>query len=781
MNLTRKFLLLVVGCVLSAVGNANIMPGGNLTEFTGDFGIIQQNHQNNMFNNRVGTGAAGAPTASFRNCVAALQRCVGQRGSTDMAVVRPIVVGCLQGSTPECRGYGDDLINYVASNIVRVHQDRAQAAQQQLAAQQAAAAGAQNQQLQQQMAEMQQQLAQQQAQSQQQMQQMMAEQAANLAAQQAAMAAQQQQATATNPNPQSDMQRMAEAGVSADMIARQQQIGQILTQLDGVNTGLSAMRATVRDVMDYAGCNHNATECEGPRRVAVFRRKANAFFEPVDNVIDSLERALSMAMVMGVDISDIHMMLNNTCSQWARYFCQSEGTTQAVVFCPPNQEPNWQPGRRPLGNRDLDLIYNRATEIVNGSTVVHNNCTIAQSQTNTRQFVNPDCQFMGLLENRADVLQSQITEGTDEASRHRVACAGNVLQAGGLFGGRRRQAQNQNRDIADLEDLIMFDEPRSARTDQHANMCNINNSGATLRAVIRTGDFGAIPSRTDQEDADRIRATAVQAAMTAAEAALPAGSTQQQINTAREAARIEAERTGAIADGRPARGLFVDRQGGNRACNPDDVGCEYINPIFALCTTHAFNIGATANPAEGGREIMREAIGLKSTVIVNQMRRHQQFIESQVRAIRERLERAIMVANAEAAGADRDRTTGAAAQQLNLRGCRLLPPDQMPQCLRDDMNTIDRALPASGNVTGHVLTALRAFAVTAAQNVPEDRRGAIETACPPTGTVSVQTARNCLGAINAGINAMPTQRQGVGGGLNPAQAAAIGVLMGGGN
>ena len=87
-----------------------------------------------------------------------------------------------------------------------------------------------------------------------------------------------------------------------------------------------------------------------------------------------------------------------------------------------------------------------------------------------------------------------------------------------------------------------------------------------------------------------------------------------------------------------------------------DNGCEdeendMISAEFALCSTHAYNIGEMENPDAAGRELMRTIIAMKTEVITQQMYRHYQQMESMLKRFQTQLEKAVLSANLKAAGA----------------------------------------------------------------------------------------------------------------------------------
>ena len=87
-----------------------------------------------------------------------------------------------------------------------------------------------------------------------------------------------------------------------------------------------------------------------------------------------------------------------------------------------------------------------------------------------------------------------------------------------------------------------------------------------------------------------------------------------------------------------------------------DNGCENddndaIVAELALCSTHAYNIGATENPTGADKELMRDVIAMKTTLITQQMYRQYEQMESMLRRLKTQLEKAVLTTGLEAKGA----------------------------------------------------------------------------------------------------------------------------------
>ncbi len=105
-----------------------------------------------------------------------------------------------------------------------------------------------------------------------------------------------------------------------------------------------------------------------------------------------------------------------------------------------------------------------------------------------------------------------------------------------------------------------------------------------------------------------------------------------------------------------------------------DEGNDFINRRLALCSTHAYNVGLIENPkTPGERQLMNEAVALKTTIMTQQMKKQYDFLEVTVRRFKTQLEKAILVSQMQAAGASADDSkssgTGGAQLMSGARDC----------------------------------------------------------------------------------------------------------------
>ncbi len=465
MKSISRFLL--VALTLVSVGPARAVvattAGSNLTAYNGASGAMNNNTWNTMMNTR-GQNAANAPRADFGNCNALILRCAQPKcasgGCTTMEIATPIVSGCVQ-SNATCKQYGDELVEYISAQLVATSTARANA---QAAAAQTAAAQAAAQQSSEQLQAMQAQM--------QELQQQNAETASALRD----ALAQQQEATATaiasavasaNQTPTATTSTTtatpdttqsgnsattttattisdtdltaaqvaaANAGISPDILAREQISGQIMSKIENAENQLKTLKSAMDRTFEYAGCDTSGNNCTGPKRAKAFKQRAMEFFDPYNAVLDELYDALIMAQSVGVDITDIYMMLNGTCNAWAKYLC-TDG--QVMHYTTKNCKDGTS---KPESN---------VSATVRGGA----KCNIGQVVPTS----DGGCQLIQMLTSNDEVQYNWLypDQGFENA-QVRVGCASEALDSSALFRNRKKQASI---DIDTLQRIIEQDAP----------------------------------------------------------------------------------------------------------------------------------------------------------------------------------------------------------------------------------------------------------------------------------------------------------------------------------
>ena len=622
MKSLSRILTVCMCCVptFGAVANIATTSGSNLTAY----------NPSNAYNNQWATVSNarydGNATAKvdFGNCNAVVLRCAQPKcnngGCVDASVAAAIVEGCVK-SNAKCKQYGDDLVNYmtaqlVASSNAKINQQQMALEQARLQAEaQAAAANAQNEQISQmqnQMAQMQQQMYQQQQESAQALQEALAQQAA-----QSAAAIENMKNTATEAAKQTEagisayQQDAINRGISEEVLARQQITGQIQTEIEDADTSVVAMKKAMQNAFDYAGCDARGNNCSAPRRVKKWRELAIGFLTPYDNAIDKIYDALVTAQTVGVDLSDIYMMLNNSCNSWGQYMCEKgadiDYSGSTPMSCPKTRA-------------DCGHCYTTKLGIGLGQGISierNDDCYQKCLQSSCKP-----CTLLKVLTDKDEVYEGWVNaDATDDNNTTVVACASNALDASKLFARRTK-----NKNGAGLVDIDILDrwlnqtEPNKVKNEnafpQPENYCGVTPeydgenalSSAVLSHVVNTEStkYNNMSFCVGIND-----------------------SSFKSVNSTEE--------------------------------------CPYINPVFAICDTHPFNIDVSADGWREGEKNetygdkvttyndkqsdMNRIIGLKVTVVSQQMYKQYEYLNATLRRLKTQLQKAVLTSNLEAAGA----------------------------------------------------------------------------------------------------------------------------------
>lgn len=617
-NLSR---ILTVLLCFAPVAYASAAPvattaGSNLTAFN------PSNANNNQWatlsNGRYDSANAPTAKADFGNCNALILRCAQPKcsngGCTEASVAAAIVKGCVQ-SNKTCAQYGDDLVQYMTAQLVA--SSNAKINEQQAAAASAAAEAAQQQseqqmqQMQYQMQQMQQQMAQQQAESAQQLQEALAQQAAqNAAALESMKTAATDAAKETEAGITAYQQEAIDRGISADVIERQKITGQIMTEIENAEVSLKEVKVAMNNAFEYAKCDARGNNCSGPKRVKKWRELATEFLTPYDNTIDKIYDALVVAQTVGVDLSQIYMMLNNSCNSWGQYMCPnmkggeiiytdvSEGQRGTPMVCPKGEKSGYYEVDEKSAqdciakNIDKDMTKEQRENL-------EANCRL-QNKTykNSTNGVCQPCTLLKVLTKEDEVYEGWVNAetGTGTGNTTVVACASGALNSSKLFARRTK-----NKNGAGLVDIDKLD------TWLHQVGIDKTYTGLSVRPT----DYCGVPSSLKD---------------VLARAALGKNIVKGQV-------------------------LCVSDLGNTGS--KEDEACPYINPIYAICDAHQYNAGIPAGDKLDSNKIaeMKEIIGLKITVISQQMYKQYEYLNATLRRLKTQLEKATLTATLEAAGA----------------------------------------------------------------------------------------------------------------------------------
>lgn len=85
----------------------------------------------------------------------------------------------------------------------------------------------------------------------------------------------------------------------------------------------------------------------------------------------------------------------------------------------------------------------------------------------------------------------------------------------------------------------------------------------------------------------------------------------------------------------------------------DSADNNRISPELALCSVHAYNIGEVQNPTGANRQLMKDVIALKTTVITQQMNKQYEYMDLMIRRFKTQLEKAVLTTKLQASGANK--------------------------------------------------------------------------------------------------------------------------------
>ena len=511
--------------------------GSNLTSFNPS--NANNNQWATMTNGRYDTNNAPSAKTDLGNCNSLILRCAQPKcangGCAEISVATDIVEFCVK-TNDSCKQYHDDLVKFMPSQLVAT--SNAKINEQNMALQQAkiqadAAANAQSQQqiaaMQQQMQEMQNQMQQEREQNAQQLQQALAQQQAQ---QQDALNSMKTAATdaakQTEAGISSYQQEAIARGISADILERQKISGQVITEIENAEVSLKEAKVAMSSSFDYAGCDTRGNNCDGPKRVKKWRELAQGFIDPYNNTIDKIYEALTVAQGVGVDLSDIYMMLNDSCNSWGQYMCEKGANIYYIAS----------------DNSNTGAPFSCSGTVSNCYSNDDGSVKTAAQQTECYRKANcRPCTLLKLLTNKDEIYDGWV--GTDTAATDNgtvVSCASNALNTSKFFASRARRKNGANLvDIDTLDIWINQSEPkyksRNYNVQDSIKYCNVNEHTKGVEDLEK-----AISGRV--------------------------------INTNKTPLCVAEPGKTSVAAGDLADGE-----------------CSYINPVYAICDTHPYNNG----------------------------------------------------------------------------------------------------------------------------------------------------------------------------------------------
>jgi hypothetical protein len=359
----------------------------------------------------------------------------------------------------------------------------------------------------------------------------------------------------------------------------------------------------MQNSFNYAGCDARGNNCTGPKRIKKWRELATGFLEPYDNTIDKIYDALVTAQTVGVDLSQIYMMLNNSCNSWGQYLCPV-GTVEYTSGTPKVCQGGYAKDVQAclIG---CEYEYDKRSGTLKNKITSSKTVDACKTACWTEQKCQ-DCTLLKVLNNSEDVYQGWIdAEETSKNQRTVVACASGALDGATIFARRTR-----NKNGAGLVDIDELDRwlYQSELSTSTAKKCSDDKNKSGLCYCDASGDAKTI---------------------------------LEQAVSKKSVKNI----SGAS--------LCVTELNGNRSDKSGE--CTYISSVFGICDTHPFNAGETELSSNAEKqEEMKQIIRLKLTVISQQMYKQYEYLEATLRRLKIQLQKAVLTTNLEAAGAGSD-------------------------------------------------------------------------------------------------------------------------------
>lgn len=625
-----------------AAGQVATTSGHDLTSYN------PSNANNNQWATLTNGRYDGSSTAKvdFGNCNTLILRCAqpkcGNGGCAEYDIAEKIVEGCVK-SNKTCKKYGEDLIESMSAQLVasaaakaneqQVALDAARIQAEANAAAATAAANAQSQQMQQmqqQMQEMQQQMAQQQEESSRQLQAALSQQA-----QQQQQALDDMKAAATeaaeknvagDKNVTSYQQEAIDRGVATDLISRQTLTGQVYTEVENAKTNLVAAQKALNTLFEYGHCDSHGNNCSGPTRVKKWRELARAFIDPYDKTVGDIYDALITAQGTGVDISQVYLMLDNSCNQWAQFACPPGDRIEYTY------DGTKQTAPKVCKDSDIKLCIAQCSETDEEGEEYkecYGKCLTAHCKP---------CTVQRVLTEADDVYTGWVNQEDPKGNGNTtvIACYSGVLQNNALFAHMmKRRGGTGMVDLEVLDRWISQVEP---------DKCYKNSSESSCEGVVPK-DYCSAGDNTTMK------------------------------NTLHSKSLSKALTNGDICVKGPQNDSWSD--------DKDDT-CPYIKSTYAICDAHKRNAGDTSDANE-----IKEILGLKTTVLSQQLYKQYQYLDATIRRLEIQLKKAMVSVNLDVAAGTDSSSSSSKTSNTQFDNCVGKSREETLYCLRSNYSKLD--------------------------------------------------------------------------------------------
>jgi hypothetical protein len=210
--------------------------------------------------------------------------------------------------------------------------------------------------------------------------------------------------------------------------------------------------------------------------VTAFKQKAAAFFNPFETVQDEVYDALLQAQALGVDISDIYMMLSSSCNVWGQYLCEGDQQLRYAscmsgernCTCGENGKPRCPP------NQDMK---GKIAPMSDGG-----------------------CQLLRPLTSGETIYQSWLDMPTEDGTGRlvAVACASDALDNSPFFKNRRTKIDDVG--IEELAVVLGQDVYVSAGglvDVQELKKCSVDGGSQALATILMSNRYSVVEPQTE--------------------------------------------------------------------------------------------------------------------------------------------------------------------------------------------------------------------------------------------------------------------------------------------
>ena len=126
--------------------------------------------------------------------------------------------------------------------------------------------------------------------------------------------------------------------------------------------------------------------------------------------------------------------------------------------------------------------------------------------------------------------------------------------------------------------------------------------------------------------------------------------------------------------------------------------CPYFSPALALCSVHAYNVGDAQNPTDVGRATeIEKIIGLKTTVMVQQLKQQYDELNAVIKRFKTQLNKAVLTSKIEVLTGSSSTGSSSGGSNSNNNGlanandCSFVEYDKVFDCLMGNLQKIQMA------------------------------------------------------------------------------------------